>query len=403
MHEPPPLLLNGRALSTELIITEGPGRLRRAQRAPNGSWSDTHLVGEGLWPAWSPDGARLVAAWAGTRGKEVRSAVRLLDDGGHDIRDLYVSPPAWPPVIAPRLPHYAQWSPGGDAVSIVAAAPDSLRLYLSDPDGLFTADHIASGAPIFHAWSDNGSFLAIHAGTELSLYDFRQRESQLLASDAAGFRAPVFVGGGLAYCVASGDGVEVRWRDAASTETRTLATYSTGVILQGRGHAATRELSISVAGAEDMGSLASAWTVDVAADAAPRLVARGPFSAAVWSPGGDRLAMIIPTQIGDGRFAVRVCDAGGDFVAATEAFVPSQDMRTFMSFFDQYARSHPIWAPDGGALVLCGRLAGDGVAWSFADRQLDYVWYWAVERGSPLELVGVGDSAFFAPSNGNAR
>ena len=147
----------------------------------------------------------------------------------------------------------------------------------------------------------------------------------------------------------------------------------------------------------------SCWVFDLAAGDSGRQALRGPFSAALWSPLGDRVALLVPTQMGDGRFAVRVHDADGAFSAATEAVVPSQDLRTYMNFFDQYARSHPVWSPDGSGLVACGRLPGDGVAWAFSDRQLDYVWYWPAKRGSPLELVGTGDSAFFAPSNGNAR
>lgn len=344
----------------------------------------------------------LISPWAGTRGRDVRSAVRLLDDRGKELRDLYVAPPDGPPVIAPRVPQYARWSPAGDLVSIVAASTDSLSLYLSDPDGVFTADRIARGGPIFHAWSDDGQLIAIHAGSDLILYNVAARESVLVASDAVGFRAPVFVGGGLAYCVASDKGIALTWRETGTASTRTLGTYATGVVLQRRG-GPTGYLSVAVAAGEDMGSLGGVWDVSLDGSGEPRMVARGPFAAALWSPDGRRVALIVPTQIGDGRYAVHTHTADGHFDAAAEALVPSQDMRTFMSFFDQYAGSHPIWTPDGNGLVLCGRLPGDGVAWSFADQQRDYVWYWSARPGAPLELVGPGDSASFAPANGNAR
>ena len=376
--------------------------MRRARRSDDGAWEETPLEAEGLWPSWSPDHSRLISPWAGARGRDVGSAVRLLDSGGREIRDLYVAPPDGPPVIAPRVPQYARWSPGGDMVSIVAASADSLGLYLSDPEGLFTADRIARGAPIFHAWSDDGRLIAIHAGSELILYNVAERESVLIASDAVGFRAPVFVGGGLAYSVARGNGIALTWREPESSTTRTLGTYTTGVVLQRRG-GPEGTLSVAVAVGEDMGSLGGLWDVSLDGSSEPRLVARGPFAAALWTPDGSRVGLIVPTQIGDGRYAVQVFDADGRFNAAAEALVPSQDMRTFLSFFDQYAVSHPIWAPDGNGLVLCGRLPGDGVAWSFADQQRDYVWYWSGLRGAPLEVVGAGDSASFAPGNGNAR
>jgi hypothetical protein len=107
---------------------------------------------------------------------------------------------------------------------------------------------------------------------------------------------------------------------------------------------------------------------------------------------------VVPTQAGDGRYAVHVRDASGAFIAATEAVVPSQDFRTYLGFFDQYAISHRLWSPDGRAMLLAGRLPGDAIAWSFADRPNDYVWYWPTEPGVPLELISPGDNAFFAPA-----
>ena len=100
----------------------------------------------------------------------------------------------------------------------------------------------------------------------------------------------------------------------------------------------------------------------------------------------------------NGRYSIQVRAADGGFVAATEGFVLSQDLRLMVGFFDQYSLSHHIWAPDGSAMALTGRLAGDSIAASFADPQPDYVLYWEVERNSPLKPVCPGDSAFFRPA-----
>lgn len=312
MHVQSGAACNGAALATELIICEGNGRLRRASRARRGDgWDELALPEEGLWPMWSPDGAALVMAWVGTLGGEVRSKLRLLDDRGLALRDLYVSPAGAPPVIAPRVPHYASWSPDSRTVSFVAAGAESLGLYMSDAGGLFTADPVVRGAPIFHSWSDDSRHLAIHAGAELLLYRVAERETVHLASDAVGFRTPVFIAGGLAYGVVSEAGVSLVWRALEGPELRTLGTFPAGVALQRAGGPASAVLSVALADGDDAGTLRGCWLYDLAAPGPGKRVVRGPFHASAWSPAGDRLALVVPTQMGDGRVAVHVHDADG--------------------------------------------------------------------------------------------
>ena len=109
------------------------------------------------------------------------------------------------------------------------------------------------------------------------------------------------------------------------------------------------------------------------------------------------MALMVPAQTGDGRYAVHLIDASGRFLGATEAIVPSQDARMMLGFFDQFGTSHHTWAPDGRGLLLAGRLAGDGVSGSFGDPIGDYVMLWPAERGAPLEIVAPGDMGFFPP------
>ena len=124
---------------------------------------------------------------------------------------------------------------------------------------------------------------------------------------------------------------------------------------------------------------------------------RGPFVSATWSPLGDCLCVTIPTQSGDGRFMMLLVDEEGRYRAASDSFVPAQDFRTLLGFFDQYAQSHHLWAPDGGALLVAGRLMGDGVAASFGDGPRDYVLSWSTQGSEPIEVVARGDIGFFPP------
>ena len=156
------------------------------------------------------------------------------------------------------------------------------------------------------------------------------------------------------------------------------------------------ELTIAVSRAPESGVFDSLLLRDPRSNVQRRLW-RGPFVAFWWSPPGDRLAVVVPTQSGDGRYQLHIAGPEGDVLASAEPIVPSQDLRTVLSFFDQYGLSHRLWAPDGSAFLLAGRLVSDGVASSFGDPPGDAVFYWNALRGAPLERVGGGMAAFFPP------
>jgi Tol biopolymer transport system component len=355
------------------------------------------LEARGLWPCWSPGGELIAVSRLETSGREPLATIDLLDFDGVALRTAHNHIPGAPPVIAPRVPHYVQWSPDGRTLSFVAPGSDALGLHLSDAGGAYSSDRIATGAPLFHSWSPDGRHIGIHAGANLSLFTLATRATTPIASDAIGFRVPVFAQGHLFFARPAPPGVSLMALrldgDKPGGEWE-AGRFGGGVVLQ----AVPGGVSVAMTREPDTGSFHELWVVRIDAnDALPALVARGPFVAALWSPEGDRVALVIPTQMGDGRYSVQVRGRDGSFLAASEGFVPSQDFRTYLGFFDQYALSHHLWAPDGSALLMTGRLAGDAVSWSFADRQLDYVWYWPARRGTALDLVCSGDAAFFPP------
>jgi hypothetical protein len=148
----------------------------------------------------------------------------------------------------------------------------------------------------------------------------------------------------------------------------------------------TRELSIAVTRSPDTGNFDELWGIDLDSGE-KRALARGPFVSYYWSPRGDRFVIVVPAQTGDGRYSLQAWDDRGGFDGASEAFVPSQDFRTALGFFDQYRLSHSPWMADGSAFIACGRLAGDAVAGSFGDTIGDYVLRWRGTRGAPLERL----------------
>jgi hypothetical protein len=89
-------------------------------------------------------------------------------------------------------------------------------------------------------------------------------------------------------------------------------------------------------------------------------------------------------------------------LGTTEAFFPSQDYRTALAFFDQYAKSHHLWSPDGERLIICGRIGGDLVSASFGDPEGPYVFLWRAAARQPVEVLAPGELGVFRPPPGIA-
>lgn len=122
---------------------------------------------------------------------------------------------------------------------------------------------------------------------------------------------------------------------------------------------------------------------------------KGPYVAAWWSPAGDRLVVVVPTQMGDGRYALHSVDPQGRRTGATLGLVPSEDTRIALGFFDQYFQSHCPWSPDGRYVGISGRIVDDAVSSSFGDPAGDGLLLWGAGPGEPLHHLGEGGYVSF--------
>ena len=375
------------------MLVLGGGGTVRAFDAPGPAADDGEMLAEGaLWPTAHGSGDAL-------------AVVRLRRDAEGASADIEVlgagrSPRPIPgsrrrTFIAPRLPIYGMWSPAGDYVSFVAADGTALGLYSWAPQqGDREATPLASGMPIFHAWHPRGSAVAVHAGEQLSLVKPDGSDRLVLARQVGGFRAPAWNSDGRLLAWAQAAGTTTRIRLHAGGESSEVAGFAGGVALAFRPDAT--ELAVAVAGNPASGVFEALYLVTTESSSAPRRIARGPFAAFAWAPAGDRVALVVPAQTGDGRYVVEIRDADGAVAAVSEAFVPSQDTRTALGFFDQFSLSHPWWEPGGAGIVLCGRLAGDAVSSSFGDAEGPYAIWWPATRAAPLSLVAPAEFACFA-------
>lgn len=382
-----------------IIVSERSGAIAVLRRTASGGWERRLVTAGGVWPVLNPARDAVAVSVVRQDGDFIRSTIELFSLDGTHLRTLHQTPKGVGPIIAPRVPHYAAWSPRGDVLSYVAQSSYGLTLFLSDVDGAFVSDPIINGAPIFSAWCPDNNFLGVHAGDELAVIEVEgSRTTANVAERAAGFRTPAFSDDAniMAYALPSEPGVAIMRAHFQGTGGREVHRLPGGVAMAFR--PGTQELTVALTRQPGSGVFDELWTVDMGREAATaQLLWRGPLAAFFWSPTGDRMVTVVPTHTGDGRFSAWLLDAGGRFAGATEPFVPSIDYRTVLGFFDQFSTSHMLWSPDGQAFLLAGRLAGDGVSAAFGDPLGDYVLLWPARRGAPLEVVAPGDVAFFPP------
>ena len=374
----------------QIIVTSARDVVSLLTRAAGGEWEAQTVRRGGAWPAWRPGRAEIaVSVTDGGRGSSVE-LVALQEDAFPAIGTFASC--AEPNAIAPRVPHYVMWSPDGSLLSIVNRAEDTLALNYYEAGGRDLASEL-TGAPIFSCWTQDSRFLAVHAGPRLLLVEAKIGQVvRTISEGAVGFRSPaISASGSVVYAEPRDGALRVMRTSVNSDATSELAEFGSGAVLGFR--PGSDDLTVGVAAASESGALSELWLI--AADGVRRRVSRGPYVGYSWDPQGEKLALVVPSQTGDARHYVRLIDRNGDELCASEAFVPSQDFRLWLAFFDQYSQSHSLWDAAGETLLLAGRRVDDSVHSSLGDAIGDKVFAWRVGRNQPLEMVSPGLTGFF--------
>lgn len=326
------------------------------------------------WPTWSTDGRLAFFSQELSPAGGIRLKVFILEAGER----------------APTLAYqgdgetltYAYWAPANCSLSancrdlaVLTTTPAGLSvLRIRDQAPAFTAERIGYGSPFYYSYSPDATRMIWQRyGSQLDLYDTERDEVIARLPDAVGrFQAPMW----------------------SPVDDRLLFS----VINESGGH----DLVIAdgqerqIIAANQSGALWFAWSPDarhvaykadldalhVVEVATGQEVARSPLPrvlAFFWSPDSARLAYLtfpdenapqvrLPTgvRVGGGLAAParqtapppltwHVLDlATGSHRTVFRAFLPTREMLYLLTFFDQFAQSHPVWSPDGRYLAYAG-------------------------------------------------
>jgi Tol biopolymer transport system component len=115
-----------------------------------------------------------------------------------------------------------------------------------------------------------------------------------------------------------------------------------------------------------------------------------------WSPDGTKLAYITLAET-EGVLLWNVMDVETGVSQPLVEFLPSIDQLTVFQFFDQYAKSHTQWSPDGNSIVFAGRLAGNAVSASTAQQVPDSIIVMAIASFFTVDTIGEDTLAFWSP------
>jgi TolB protein len=323
------------------------------------------------FPAWSPDGSRLAAVRTEATGTAivVYDVAAALDGRATEATVVFRSPA--------MRPFYLAWTPDGADVSYLASSTDGLALRLaradatSPSDGTEPTSIVRTGDPFYFDWIGPDALVA-HVGSGETAFLGEIDRSGASTTPAierpAAFRSPVVSADGsyLAYARVGEDGpaVIVQARDGSSEVSMpvhamaAVAFDPAGVTVAsvGADEPVAAQLSLPLGPVR----LLDPRTGDV------RTLIEGAVVSFWWSPDGRTIAALRAQPIegaesGQNEVRLLFVDVASGEIRSQVVVRPGQlYIDQFLTYFDQYAVSHEVWAPDGSSFLM-PIVDGDGV------------------------------------------
>ncbi len=342
--------------------------------------------GEVVWqPIWSPDGRRV--AWTRT----IDGAVWELTTAAADGTDRTTH-------LLPGRPDYITYDPTSERVLALTPSPEGFGLVVVDVGDEDRISVVDVGQPYFTDFSPDGSRVIAHVGTDLRIVDVTGQAgaTESIGLTSATHQTPSWHP--IDETVVVGSDTQAGRRlvvyDVATGDTTDLASFSsfvffdldpTGTRLAVSSFAPDGDLEAARRRQADPTSLgAGLWTVDLDGGATEQLV-DGPTIAPMWDPTGSR---VLVRETIDGTSAWTVFGLDGTQAATADHDIDDTLLPLYLPFWDQYARSQTVWAPDGEQFVHVGE-AADGTSG---------VWIHDASFTGPSTYLADGDVAFWSPT-----
>jgi hypothetical protein len=387
-------LPDARTIATEVSVAEGasPGRLlilgtegEILTMRPDGSDPVT-LAGpdpgiERTQPTWSPDGTKV--AWTERRADQETYLMVADSDDGNVIE--------WP---SPLLAVYIAWGPDGEHLALTGSQGEGdLLLAIAGPDGDIQV--IDQGAPVYFDWAPDGTevLARISGRFEYLAIDGSGRETVPVTGE---FRLGAHVAESVLLGTGRDVGEALALADRQGEIERELLRYAapmafvadeTGsrVAVMSRGSPESQALSrleetdLPIIDAERL-------FVVTTSDGDLEEVSRARNIAWFWRPDGrELLYSTVGAVDGTERLQWHIWD--GEETKSYAPFSPTGLFaRDYLAYFDQFALSISLWAPDGSAFAYAGGNSLEDAG----------IWVQKVEGGDPVR-VSPGEVALWSP------
>lgn len=351
------------ALTNRLLVIDSDGNIITVD--PDGTdrlalTEDASATYQYLQPTWSPSAHQIAWTEVDTSGDEQLIKLVTVSFNGEDRAEAEV----------PYAPFYIFWSPRGDKLAylsnwdrfnVPSMALRVAEVPSSQDDPALKVRTLAEGSPFYFSWDPSGDRMITHIDNERLQLQTLDGVQTAFETESGDFPAPHWTREGekLIYAVAEGGVQRLVVSDLNGEIEQELTDFGSRIAFSVSPDSQQVAYVVTDA-AVSMAALGSLYVVDMNSLATRELTTR-PTVAFFWSPDGSKLAYLTAENSSQGlRFRWNVWDgaASRDY----GSFLPSRlFFQNYLAFFDQYAQSMNLWAPDGSAFAYPGvrnRLSG---------------------------------------------